>query len=90
MTNGRHIRIRTHRSDADAIIYLVAEPESDKAIAILKRAIPPLHHFANPVPGVATSAAAFIAPSRRKSPFYDLKRFEMSANPNDAVKSSLH
>jgi hypothetical protein len=39
MTNGRLIRIRTHRSDADAIIYVVAEPESDKAIAILKRAL---------------------------------------------------
>ena len=39
MLNGRLIRIRTHRSDTDAIIYVVAEPESDKAIAILKRAL---------------------------------------------------
>jgi hypothetical protein len=36
---GRLIRIRTHRSDADATIYVVAEAEVDKAIAILQRAI---------------------------------------------------
>ena len=39
MSNGRLIRIRTHRSDADAVIYVVAEPETDKAIAILKHAL---------------------------------------------------
>jgi hypothetical protein len=39
MTNGRLIRIRTHRSNADAVIYVVAEPESDKAIAILRDAL---------------------------------------------------
>jgi hypothetical protein len=36
---GRLIRIRTHRSGADATIYVVAEAEVDKAIAILQRAI---------------------------------------------------
>ena len=39
MTNGRLIRIRTHRSDAAAVIYVVAEPEREKAIAILKHAL---------------------------------------------------
>jgi hypothetical protein len=39
MGYGRLIRIRTHRSDAEAAIYVVAEPEVDKAIAILQRAI---------------------------------------------------
>ena len=34
---GRLIRIRTHRRDADATIYVVAEAEVDKAIAILQR-----------------------------------------------------
>jgi hypothetical protein len=37
--NGRLIRIRTHRSDPAAAIYVVAEPEFDKAIAILKCAL---------------------------------------------------
>jgi len=67
MTNGRLIRLRAHRSDPDAIIYVVAEPESDRAIAMHKRVIPSLHHFANPVPGAATSAAALISPSKQKS-----------------------
>jgi len=39
MTRGRLIRIRTHRRDAGAIIYVVAEPDTDKAIDILKRAL---------------------------------------------------
>ena len=39
MTNGRLIRIRTARSDAAAVIYVVAEPEREKAIAILKHAL---------------------------------------------------
>jgi hypothetical protein len=39
MGYGRLIRIRTHRRDADATIYVVAEAEVDKAIAILQRAV---------------------------------------------------
>ena len=38
MTNGRLIRIRTARSDAAAVIYVVAE-KREKAIAILKHAL---------------------------------------------------
>jgi hypothetical protein len=38
-SNTSLIRIRTHGSDADATIYVVAEAEVDKAIAILQRAI---------------------------------------------------
>jgi hypothetical protein len=33
---GRLIRVRAHRSDPDATIYVVADPEADKAIDILK------------------------------------------------------
>jgi|ERR1700730_4246556 len=35
---GRLIRVRTHRGDPDAAIYVVAEPEVDKAIQILRAA----------------------------------------------------
>ena len=35
----RLIRVRTHRRDADATIYVVAEPDVDKAIDILKIAL---------------------------------------------------
>ena len=36
---GRLIRVRAHRRDAQATIYVVAEAEVDKAIDILKIAL---------------------------------------------------
>jgi hypothetical protein len=36
---GRLIRVRAHRGDPEATIYVVAEPEVDKAINILKLAL---------------------------------------------------
>ena len=36
---GRLIRVRTHRGAPDAAIFVVAEPEVDKAIQILKAAL---------------------------------------------------
>jgi hypothetical protein len=36
---GRLIRVRAHRRDAEATIYVVAEPEAEKAIDILKIAL---------------------------------------------------
>jgi hypothetical protein len=36
---GRLIRVRAHRRDPQATIYVVAEPEVDKAIGILKTAL---------------------------------------------------
>jgi hypothetical protein len=36
---GRLIRVRAHRSDAEATIYVVAEAEVEKAIDILKIAL---------------------------------------------------
>jgi hypothetical protein len=38
-TFGRLIRVRSHRRDPQATIYVVAEPELDKAIDILKVAL---------------------------------------------------
>jgi len=36
---GRLIRVRTHRGDSEATIYVVAEAEAEKAIYILKLAL---------------------------------------------------
>jgi hypothetical protein len=36
---GRLIRVRVHRRDPEATIYVVAEPEVEKAIGILKAAL---------------------------------------------------
>jgi hypothetical protein len=36
---GRLIRVRAHRSDSEATIYVVAEPEVENAIDILKIAL---------------------------------------------------
>jgi hypothetical protein len=36
---GRLIRVRTYRADPEATIYVVAEPEGEKAINILKSAL---------------------------------------------------
>jgi hypothetical protein len=36
---GRLIRVRAHRRDQEATIYVVAEPEVEKAIGILKAAL---------------------------------------------------
>jgi hypothetical protein len=36
---GRLIRVRAHRRDPEATIYVVAEPEVEKAIGILKAAL---------------------------------------------------
>ena len=40
---GRLIRVRAHRGDPNAAIYVVAESEVDKAIQILKAALGELH-----------------------------------------------
>jgi hypothetical protein len=37
---GRLIRVRAHRRDPQATIYVVAEPDVEKAIDILKAALP--------------------------------------------------
>jgi hypothetical protein len=37
---GRLIRVRAHRRDPQATIYVVAEPDVEKAIDILKTALP--------------------------------------------------
>ena len=39
MMFGRLIKVRAHRSDPEATIYVVAEAEVEKAIAILKIAL---------------------------------------------------
>ena len=39
MGYGRLIRVRTSRADPEATIYVVAEPEVEKAINILKTAL---------------------------------------------------
>ena len=39
MTAGRLIRVRAHRSDTEATIYVVAEAEFERAIDILKIAL---------------------------------------------------
>ena len=39
MQFGRLIRVQVHRSDPEATIYVVAEPEAEKAIDILKIAL---------------------------------------------------
>jgi hypothetical protein len=36
---GRLIRVRAHRRDPEARVYVVAEPEVEKAIGILKAAL---------------------------------------------------
>jgi len=36
---GRLIRVRAYRADPEATVYVVAEPEADKAINILKDAL---------------------------------------------------
>jgi hypothetical protein len=36
---GRLIRVQAYRADPEATIYVVAEPEVEKAISILKTAI---------------------------------------------------
>jgi hypothetical protein len=38
-TSGRLIRVRAHRSDTEATIYVVAEAEFEKAVDILKIAL---------------------------------------------------
>lgn len=40
---GRLIRVRAHRRDPQATIYVVAEPDVEKAIDILKTALPRSH-----------------------------------------------
>jgi hypothetical protein len=37
MKFGRLIRVSKHRSDQTAVVYVVAEPEPDKAIAIVRK-----------------------------------------------------
>jgi hypothetical protein len=37
---GRLIRVRAHRRDPQATIYVVAEPDVEKAIDILKTSLP--------------------------------------------------
>ena len=39
MGYGRLIKVRTYRADPEATIYVVAEPELEKAINILKTAL---------------------------------------------------
>jgi len=39
MAFGRLIRVRAHRSDVEATIYVVAEAEVEKAVDILKIAL---------------------------------------------------
>jgi hypothetical protein len=39
MEFGRLIRVRAHRRDAEATIYVVAESDVEKAIALLKKEI---------------------------------------------------
>ena len=39
MGYGRLIRVRTYRADPEATIYVVAEPEVEKAIKILRTAL---------------------------------------------------
>ena len=41
---GRLVRVRAHRGDPEATIYVVAEPEAEKAIDILKVALAHSHH----------------------------------------------
>ena len=36
---GRLVRVRAHRSDPEVALYIVAEPEAEKAIDILKLAL---------------------------------------------------
>ena len=36
---GRLVRVRTHRGDREATLYIVAEPEAEKAIDLLKIAL---------------------------------------------------
>jgi hypothetical protein len=41
---GRLVRVRAHRADPESTIYVVAEPEAEKAIDILKIALALSHH----------------------------------------------
>jgi hypothetical protein len=41
---GRLVRVRTHRGDREATLYIVAEPEAEKAIDLLKIALARSYH----------------------------------------------
>jgi hypothetical protein len=41
---GRLVRVRTHRGDPESTLYIVAEPEAERAIDILKVALARSYH----------------------------------------------
>ena len=41
---GRLVRVRTHRGDPEPTLYVVAEPEAERAIDILKVALARSYH----------------------------------------------
>jgi hypothetical protein len=41
---GRLVRVRTHRGDPEPTLYIVAEPEAERAIDILKFALARSYH----------------------------------------------
>ena len=41
---GRLVRVRTHRGDPEPTLYIVAEPEAERAIDILKVALARSYH----------------------------------------------
>ena len=41
---GRLVRVRTHRGDPESTLYVVAEPEAERAIDILKVALAGSYH----------------------------------------------